>query len=78
MYRDSFTGTPEQIRAHITSLKLPGDLPEHEAIRTFMLANVPKYGVGKWQYMVTADCADNMSGDRMAAFLSVAACEVKP
>lgn len=76
MWRDNLTGTPEQLRAHIAELKFPGDLPEHEAIRAFILANVPTYGVSKWQYSVSAESACNQGGNRCAGYLSVACMEV--
>lgn len=76
MWKDSMTGTPDQLRDHITKLKLPSELPEHEAIRAFILANVPTYGATKWQYSVSAESACNQGGTRMAGYLSVACMEV--
>lgn len=76
MYRDSFTGTPEQIREHITSLKLPGELPAPDAIRAFALAVVPRYGASRWQYSMAADNGDNQGGNRMVGFVTVSASEV--
>lgn len=76
MYRDSFIGTTLELKEHITSLKLPDELPAHEAIRAFMLAHAPKYGNAKWHYTVTADSADNAGGNRLVGFISVSASEV--
>lgn len=78
MFRDSCTGTIDAIREHITSLKLPGDLPEHNAIRAFVLANVPKYGAGQWQYSLSCESVCNTAGNRMSGFMSISAMEVQP
>jgi hypothetical protein len=76
MYRDSFNGTAEQLKTHVNNLKLPTELPSHEAIRAFILAHIPTYGVMRWTLMLSCESAANQGGNRMAGFISVAVMEL--
>lgn len=76
MFRDRATGTPEQLRSHVASLKLPDDIPQHEAVRAFALATLPTYGVSKWRYSLSCESAGNQGGNCLTGFIAVTASEV--
>jgi len=71
MYRQHLTGTPLQLKTQIALLKLPDDLPCHEAIRAIAMAHIPTYEMGPWELTIVADSATNTGGSRMVGFVSV-------
>ena len=75
MFRQHWTGTPEQLRTQVKSLKLPDDLPQPEAIRAFVMAHIPTYEVKPWHLTLAVESASNQGGNRIAGFISVAAME---
>jgi len=76
MYRDSFAGTADELKTHVASMKLPDDMGAPEAVRAFILAHVPTYGVSKWKLSISCESEQNQGGNRIAGFLSVAVQEV--
>jgi len=71
MYRQHLTGTPDQLKKQLTELKLPDDLPCHDAVRAIALAHIPTYEMRPWELTIVADSATNIGGSRMVGFVSV-------
>jgi len=76
VYRDHWEGTPEQLKTTILSLRLPDELPAHEAIRAFVLLHIPTYEIKRWKLTLSVESASNQGGNRMAGFIAVAAMEL--
>lgn len=76
MYRQHFAGTPDELRETVKSLRLPDELPGHEAIRAFVLLHLPTYEKTRWQLTIACESAVNQGGNRFAGFIAVSAMEV--